>query len=247
MFDGIKSIDKLAKSQLSNAQTTFNASLPVLLKVLAKTKGDTYLLRLGNTKITTKSTIALKVNGIYWANMQKNAAGQIILSSLTPQPDFIQNLKNAPLQLGFEDLNHLIQNPKAFIEEFRDFLLHQLASTTHKEEFHQLSLLLFSLQHSVLSLIITDQNKQYITQMRPNHKKQSLEFYAIFPHLGAIDGEIYKQENGLQATLNVMNHYVKSILEAHKSKLALESLIIACKHTPKPLFDFSHSLLDVRG
>ncbi len=147
----LSKLAKLDSSALKENPKNFNATLPVLLKVLAQTKGDMYLLRLGNTTIQTRSAFSLDIGKSYWANMQKNSAGQIVLSNLFAQPNFVDKLKNIPLKLSFSDLDTLSQNPKLFISEYKDFLLSQLANAQHKDEFKEISSLIFSLKQGVVS------------------------------------------------------------------------------------------------
>ena len=93
----------LNAGNLSNPKH-FNASLPVLLKVLAQSKNGEYLLQLGRSQISTKSAIKLEIGKTYWANMQKNAANQIVLNNLIKNPKIMENLKNSPLKFSLHDL-----------------------------------------------------------------------------------------------------------------------------------------------
>ena len=229
MLEKLSAINKIAKLQSqSNNTKTFNANLPILLKVLAKNKGDEYLLKLGNATIQTKSPIALEVGKTYWANMHKNSAGQIVLHNLTLQPLFVSHLKDMPLKLSFEDLALLQHDPKAFVAELKDFLLTQLSCAQSRDEFSQLSSLIFSLQQGVISLVISDEGKEHLIQIAP--KSQYIDFYAVFPHLGPIDGRIYTQDNaknkGIVAQFGVMNEKIQKILQDHAELLGFENVTI---------------------
>ncbi len=262
MLQKLNQIDKAAKTSLGTSSTQqspkhFNASLPVLLKVLAKTQGNNYLLKLGNTTITTQSNIPLQIGKTYWANMQQNQAGQIILNRLIAQPSFEEHLKYMPLKLTFGDLAHLAKDPKAFVNELKEFLLTHLSTLSHKEDFKELSMLAISLTQGVLSLVITDEDKDHLIQIAPKKQREALDFYAIFPRLGPIQGSIFNdkatvpdktsQEVCLCADLWVMNEQVQTLLEANSKTLGFERIRIFSDTIPKELFSFADSLLDIKG
>lgn len=282
MLHKLSHIDKLAAANAPNsaagstkssahAPKHFNANLPVLLNVLAKAQGNNYLLKLGNTTIQTQAHAPLQVGKSYWANMQKNAAGQIIISNLVQKPEIDSALKNMPLKLGMGDLRHLASDPKAFVQELKEFLLSQLANTASSSDFKELSLLALSLSQGVLSLVVHEDGHDHLMQISHKSARNKLEFYAIFPRLGPISGQIWqeisKQETPKQvmptamqagilqkqgaaragvsricAHLSVMNDRVKELLLEHELELGL-SLQISSDRAPRELFSFhSHSL-----
>lgn len=268
MLNKLSQIDKSAKSMMSatnalNHQSSkghaqakhFNASLPVLLKVIAKSQGNNYLLKLGNTTIQTQSQRALQVGKTYWANMQQNAAGQIVLNKLIAKPDFSENLKSMPLKLAMKDLDLLAKDYKAFGNELKEFLLQNLGNVAHKEDFSQLSMMALSLAQGVLSLVVNEDGEDKLLQIAP--KKQSVDFYAIFPRLGPVQGQIYTKKEAQDdnkapkslvcADICVMNERVKELLESHAKELGLDEVQIYCDKTPEELFAFKNNLLDIHG
>lgn len=272
MLHKLSQIDKLAATKSASNPSKasghtpkhFNANLPVLLNVLAKAQGNSYLLKLGNTTIQTQAHAPLQVGKSYWANMQKNAAGQIIINNLVQKPAIDSALKHMPLKLSIEDLRHLASEPKAFIQELKEFLLSQLSTTTSQHDFKELSLLALSLTQGVLSLVVHEDGHDHLVQIA-TAKSNTLDFYAIFPRLGPISGQIWQeitpkdssQKAGLMkqprdtqkricAHLHVMNDRVKELLLTHINELEFD-LQIFSDRAPKELFTLGGtSLLDVR-
>lgn len=272
MLHKLSQIDKLAATKSANPSKTsghapkhFNANLPVLLNVLAKAQGNSYLLKLGNTTIQTQAHAPLQVGKSYWANMQKNAAGQIIINNLVQKPTIDSALKHMPLKLGMEDLRHVASEPKAFMQELKEFLLAQLSTTTSQQDFKELSLLALSLTQGVLSLVVHEDGHDHLIQIAAT-KSNTLDFYAIFPRLGPISGQIWQEitpnksnqqarlmsqshlgaQKQTRAHLNVMNDRVKELLLAHSDELGV-AIHISSDRAPKELFSLGGvSLLDVR-
>lgn len=263
MLHKLSQIDKLAGSKVDSKLESkgikhFNANLPVLLKVLAKSQGNSYLLKLGNTTLQTTAHTKLEIGRSYYANMQRNHAGQIVISNLVQKPQIDTLLKNAPLKLQANDLRLLSSNPQAFTQELKEFLLTQLASA-HKDDFKELATLALSLTQGVISLVVSQDGADHLVQLAPRPKRNRLEFYAIFPHLGPISGYIWQEsspaESSQQGTAKsqrvcayfaVMNTRVKELLEEHSDELGLDSMQVASDKSPKELFPLSLSLVDMR-
>lgn len=243
----------------------FNASLPVLLKVLSQSKNGEYLLQLGRTQIATKSVIKLEIGRSYWANMQKNAANQIVLNNLIKNPKIMENLKNSPLKLSLNDLAELQKNPKDFINELKEFLLKEIASSENPKDFGELAKSLLSLSQGVLSLIISDEGKEHLLQIaQKKSRKNQVEFYGIFPYLGPIKGVLsdcsedgkYREEtkkgdkissDKLLAQLWVMSEKIALALQKHREDLGVEcDLRIYVDSAIEPLLELENNLLDIK-
>ncbi|MFC3847150.1 hypothetical protein ACFOPX_01185 [Helicobacter baculiformis] len=226
----------------------FNATLPLLLKVLEKKGAQKYLLQLGNQIVETKSQKPLIVGQNYWALMQKSSVGAIMLSNLTPQPKIVAQLKNAPLTLEIKDLPTLLSQED--FKGYKETLIQHLTHATTKQDFLLLGNLLLSLQHQVASFVIRDNHKEALLQFKPKKaKQQRLDFYALYPHLGPLQGSIIFHDPGLELYLNVAYESVRTLLQAHQHKLrGFENVHIAtATNSIEPLFDFEESLLDTRG
>lgn len=236
----------------------FNASLPVLLKVLSQSKNGEYLLQLGRTQIATKSAIKLEIGRSYWANMQKNAANQIVLNNLIKNPKIMESLKNSPLKLSLNDLAELQKNPKDFINELKEFLLKEIVSSENPKDFSELAKSLLSLSQGVLSLIISDEGKEHLLQIaQKKSRKNQVEFYGIFPSLGPIKGvfsdcseegsEVLESNDKLLAQLWVMSEKVALALQKHREDLGVEcDLRIYVDSAIEPLLELENNLLDIR-
>lgn len=236
----------------------FNASLPVLLKVLSQSKNGEYLLQLGRTQIATKSAIKLEIGRSYWANMQKNAANQIVLNNLIKNPKIMESLKNSPLKLSLNDLAELQKNPKDFINELKEFLLKEIVSSENPKDFSELAKSLLSLSQGVLSLIISDEGKEHLLQIaQKKSRKNQVEFYGIFPSLGPIKGvfsdcseegsEVLESSDKLLAQLWVMSEKIALALQKHREDLSVEcDLRIYVDSVIEPLLELENNLLDIR-
>ena len=93
----IQKLQKLSHLLKNSQQTpaTYNASLPILIRVIQKLKGDMYLLQIGAQQMQTKSHKALIVGERYWGEMGRSSLGHITLHNLILQPkilDFFQIL-----------------------------------------------------------------------------------------------------------------------------------------------------------
>ena len=240
----------------------FNASLPVLLKVLSQSKNGEYLLQLGRTQIATKSAIKLEIGRSYWANMQKNATNQIVLNNLIKNPKIMESLKNSPLKLSLNDLAELQKNPKGFINELKEFLLKEIASSENPKDFSELAKSLLSLSQGVLSLIISDDGKEHLLQIaQKKSRKNQVEFYGIFPSLGPIkgvfsdcseersigEGRDKNSSDKLLAQLWVMSEKIALALRKHREDLGVEcDLRVYVDSAIEPLLELENNLLDIK-
>ncbi|GMB93563.1 hypothetical protein NHP200010_12850 [Helicobacter bizzozeronii] len=226
----------------------FNATLPLFLKVLEKKGDNKYLLQLGNQILETKSAKPLIIGQKYWALMQKSSVGAIMLSNLIPQPKIMEQLKNAPLKLELQQLNQILKQ-----EDFKGYHEQLVTHLTHaqsRQDFWLLGNLLLSLQHQVASFVIKDKHQEALIQIKNKKGKQKqLDFYALYPHLGALQGHVLWQEPHLSLHIVVLYENTARLLEQYKNTLkGFDAVYIsASPHTIEPLFGFEESLLDTRG
>lgn len=249
MLTHLTSVAKLAQiSQAQAGNVQFNATLPILLKVLSRSKTDEYLLRLGNITIKTKSQKELLINQNYWASMSKSSAGAIILSHLVRVPKIAQTLQKTPLKSLSQELLDFFEKPKS-LETYKEFLVEKFSQAPNHSEFYILGNLLLSLYKGVISFVIAENGRKGILQMRVTKtKRQSLDFYAFYPNLGPIKGRIYLMENGVGVELSVIYESVKTILEKNQATLTrFEKINIYLTKNIEPLFEFEESLLDIKG
>lgn len=181
MIDRLLEIGKINPNKL-NQDGIFNSTLPIRLKVLAKKGGMKYLLQVGTKILETKSQRNLEVGGKYFATMKTSKVGNIILSSLSAEP----KLSKTPLNLDFIQTKELLS--KNSFKEIAEFASEQIVQSHSKEEFMSWAFVLSGLQKNILSFCIQDEDKEHYIQIKK--KKSSLDFFALFPHLGSLTGTI---------------------------------------------------------
>lgn len=239
-----------ALQNASNKPTQFNAALPMRLEVMEKYQGVRYMVKIGNVAMETKSLKELEVGGKYWAMMGKNN-GSITLSNLIKQPSMLKD-SNIPLKLSAESLSQFLKESDNPFEVLKQFLGEKMASAESKWEFAFLSHMLMSLKHKVLTLPLNyeDENKNGFLQIkkRKSNNNDSLEFYSVFANLGATWGYLYKLDNGIRLDIFVMYESVARLLRNNLGELGfISETNIAINADIIPLYDFSDSLLDLKG
>ncbi|WP_104708160.1 hypothetical protein [Helicobacter ailurogastricus] len=227
----------------------FNGALPLLLKVLEKKGADHYLLQLGNQVLESKSQKNLILGQSYWALVHKSSVGATMLSNLVPQPAIFAQLKDAPLKLDLQELHRLLnQESKEVFKDYHEQLIQHFTHATSRQDFLFFGNLLLSLQHQVASFVVKDGHKEALVQFKAGVKKERLEFYALYPHLGPLQGLLYKQE-GVCLSLGVAYESVATLLKGQTDTLKGFSQIeiYTTKNLPELLFSFEENLLDTRG
>ncbi|WP_163499691.1 hypothetical protein [Helicobacter suis] len=250
MLNPISALQNLSLLQelLKDTQNThnFNATLPLLLKVLEKKGDHKYLLQLGNQILETKSQKELMLGKTYWALMHKSSVGATMLSNLIAQPPISEQLKDAPLKFELKDLPKLLS--QEHFQDYKETLIHHFAHAHTRQDFLMLGNLLLSLHHQVASFIIQDGHQEAFVQFKAKKEQERLEFYALYPHLGPLEGVVYKQEGGVGLSLGVSYESVAQHLKNNQDQLkGFEQIQIFVTKPPQPLFNFEQSLLDTRG
>ncbi|WP_100980367.1 hypothetical protein [Helicobacter pylori] len=245
MLEALNAINQLNALHSKNAAHHFNATLPILLKVLEKQDKDLFLLQVGNRIIPTKSEQELKINQPYFATMQRNQLGDIVLKNLVPAPKILDALDDLPT-LEMKQIKEILSaKDNTPLKEYKEFLSEKLIHAKNSQEFLNTANMLLSLQSQVLSFVIENERKKAFLQMKA--KKQSIDFYALYPNLGEIGGVIYLKEKEKQLFLKTTLQRTKEVLkEAQNTLLGFSSVEIACEKTPM-LFAFEERLLDTLG
>ncbi|GAA9283879.1 hypothetical protein HpHA229_10460 [Helicobacter pylori] len=245
MLEALNAINQLNTLHSKNAAHHFNATLPILLKVLEKQDKDLFLLQVGNRIIPTKSEQELKINQPYFATMQRNQLGDIVLKNLVPAPkilDALDDLSALEMKKIKEILSAKDSTP---LKKYKELLSEKLIHAKNPQEFLNTANMLLSLQSQVLSFVIENERKKAFLQIKA--KKQSVDFYALYPNLGEIGGVIYLKEKEKQLFLKTTLQRTKEILkEAQNTLLGFSCVEIACEKTPM-LFAFEERLLDTIG
>ncbi len=202
---------------------TFNASLPVKLEVKKELNPITYLVKIGNKEVETKSDIPLAVGKKYFAQI-KEFKNSVQITNLKEYPKILQTLDKITL-------------PKEFSSLKKDEVLHHLANAKNKDEFLFFMNILIAFEKKIHHLIINEKRKAL---MQYKYEKNSLKFYAVFSNLGEIEGVI------TPTRLTICSPYDATIrlIELYKNEINLSVQTI--KKEVKPIYDFSNSLLDLR-
>ncbi|GAA7861036.1 hypothetical protein JP0272_06540 [Helicobacter pylori] len=245
MLEALNALNQLNALHSKNAAHHFNATLPILLKVLEKQDKDLFLLQVGNKIIPTKSEQELKINQPYFATMQRNQLGDIVLKNLVPAPKILDALDDLPA-LEMKKIKEILSaKDNTPLKEYKEFLSEKLIHAKSSQEFLNTANMLLSLQSQVLSFVVENERKKAFLQMKA--KKQSVDFYALYPNLGEIGGVIYLKEKEKQLFLKTTLQRTKEILkEAQNTLLGFSSVEIVCEKTPM-LFAFEERLLDTLG
>ncbi|RVY11930.1 hypothetical protein ECB93_06590 [Helicobacter pylori] len=245
MLEALNALNQLNALHSKNAAHHFNAALPILLKVLEKQDKDLFLLQVGNRIIPTKSEQELKINQPYFATMQRDRLGDIVLKNLVPAPKILDALNDLPT-LEMKQIKEILSaKDNTPLKEYKEFLSEKLVHAKNSQEFLNTANMLLSLQSQVLSFVVENERKKAFLQMKA--KKQSVDFYALYPNLGEIGGVIYLKEKEKQLFLKTTLQRTKEVLkEAQNTLLGFSCVEIVCEKTPM-LFAFEERLLDMIG
>ncbi len=245
MLEALNALNQLNALHSKNAAHHFNATLPILLKVLEKQDKDLFLLQVGNKIIPTKSEQELKINQPYFATMQRNQLGDIVLKNLVPAPKILDALDDLPA-LEMKKIKEILSaKDNTPLKEYKEFLSEKLVHAKNSQEFLNIANMLLSLQSQVLSFVVENERKKAFLQMKA--KKQSVDFYALYPNLGEIGGVVYLKEKEKQLFLKTTLQRTKEVLkEAQNTLLGFSFVEIVCEKTPM-LFAFEERLLDTIG
>ncbi|MGL2896143.1 hypothetical protein ACQKBB_06015 [Helicobacter pylori] len=245
MLEALNALNQLNALHSKNAAHHFNATLPILLKVLEKQDKNLFLLQVGNKIIPTKSEQELKINQPYFAIMQRNQLGDIVLKNLVPAPKILDALDDLPA-IEMKKLKEILSaKDNTPLKEYKEFLSEKLIHAKSSQEFLNTANMLLSLQSQVLSFVVENERKKAFLQMKA--KKQSVDFYALYPNLGEIGGVIYLKEKEKQLFLKTTLQRTQEVLkEAQNTLLGFSFVEIVCEKTPM-LFAFEDRLLDTLG
>ncbi|WRC94866.1 hypothetical protein E5K77_03855 [Helicobacter pylori] len=245
MLEALNALNQLNALHSKNATHHFNAALPILLKVLEKQDKDLFLLQVGNRIIPTKSEQELKINQPYFATMQRNQLGDIVLKNLVPAPKILDALDDLPA-IEIHKLKEILNaKDNTTLKEYKELLSEKLVNAKNSQEFLNTANMLLSLQSQVLSFVVENERKKAFLQVKA--KKQSVDFYALYPNLGEIGGVIYLKEKEKQLFLKTTLQRTKEVLkEAQNTLLGFSCVEIVCEKTPM-LFAFEERLLDTIG
>ena len=207
----------------------FNATLPVKIEVQKQINPIRYLIKLGNREVETKSNIPLEVGKKYFAEIKE------IKSKLQ-----ISNLKEFPGILTLLDKIKFLneKNKTLKLHTFsKEEILQHLANANNKTEFIFFTNILMAFQQKIFHLIINEKKKAF---MQYKYTKNKVKFYAVFNHLGELEGEITTD------TLTVYSPYnaTLQLIELYKDELDME--VFLYKKEAKPIYVFADNLINLK-
>jgi len=219
-------VSKLAKvlKTINRVQTpnVFNASLPIKIEVKKEINPITFLIKLGNKEVETKSKIPLIVGKKYFAQI-KELDSSIQISNLKEYPKILEQLDKIKTK-GLDSQN-------------KEEVLKHLANAKTKEEFLFFTNILLALEKKIHHLVIAEKRKAL---MQYKYSKNKIKFYAVFSHLGELEGELSLND------LIIYSPYLSTIALINRYKDELPFNVTTIKKEVKPIYQFSNSLLDLK-
>ncbi|GAX87369.1 conserved hypothetical protein [Lebetimonas natsushimae] len=201
----------------------FNASLPVKIEVKKEINPIKFLINLGNREIETKSYIPLKVGKKYFAQI-KEGKYSIKISNLKEYPKILEILKK-------------IDFTKEILTPDKKEIMTHLTNANSKTEFIFWMNVLMAFNQNIYHLIINEKKKAL---MQLKYKKNSIKFYAVFEHLGEIEGILFHKNLKLfcefASTINLINFYKNElpfIVEVNKKEIT-------------EIYQFSENLINLK-
>ncbi len=251
MVNNVQNLTNVRNLLFKSDSPQLNSSLPVALEILEKTSPTKYLAKIGNLTMDIKSMRDLQVGAKYWAEIGRSSVGTTLVSNLANQPKLLSELSNSPLKLNENALKSLIESNNPFAD-FKSAILDKLADAKSSGEFNLLSQLLVSIHKDVLTLPIDLEDEDAFLQAKKPKKSEKqqnfIEFFAAFPHLGGIAGKIFLDGEELELYLTTQYKSTKRALEESLKDLkGFSHIRIEVDRNIVPFYEFSNSLLDVKG
>ncbi len=217
------------------------------IEVLESLGEKNYLLKMEGKELRAFSKQPLQKGALYYAKLTQPKDAKPTLSHLLKLPSLLLTLKspqNAPLAYDVETLKKVLKSETS-LESFKTGLLHKLASSQTKEQFHALSNLLLSLHQNVLSFPVHIFGHFAFFQIKKRYNKKTkrsfLDFYAFFAHLGALSGVVDERS----VRINVAYEEVAELLRKNAHSLPLE-LHVSIAEKIEPLFESNNrQILDI--
>jgi len=204
----------------------FNATLPVKIEVKKQLNPIRYLITLGNREIETKSSLPLTVGKKYFAQIKEN---KNILK--------ISNLRELPQILEIMEKISSSKNDK--VQSFsKNEILQHLSNAQNKLEFIFYTNMLIALEHKIHHLMINGRKKALLQY---KYTKKRVKFYAVFTHLGELEGEITPD------SLTVSSPYPATLQLIERYKDELELNVYLQQKDIRALYDFSENLLNLKA
>lgn len=201
-----------------------NSTLPIQMKVLAKSGYGHYTLLLNHKKIQTKSMIELEIGAEYLAELYMQEGGVIQFKHLSKRPSF------GLFDEGLEWMIGILENKI----NYKNTIVKNLLECKELDRYQILKEMLFASFEDIYHIPFIFENKACLFQMR--RKAKFLEIYLYFSVFGAM--KIIGDEQGL--TLFTPFYKVQKFLNEH-----LEINVVQQSNI-EPLFVFKR-FYDIKG
>jgi ERCC4-type nuclease len=116
--------------------------------------------------------------------------------------------------------------------------MHHLANSNNKTEFIFWMNILIAMHQKIYHLIINDKKKAL---MQLKYKKNTLKFYAVFEHLGEIEGILFNDNLKLFCEFNS----TISLINLYKNELPF--IVEVNKKEIDSLYEFSENLINLKA
>ena len=153
---------------------TINSTLPIQMKVLAKSGYQHYTLLLNHKKVQTKSMIELEIGAKYLAELYTQNDGVIEFKHLLKCPDF------KPLEDGLELIVGILENKISY----KKIIIQNILECKDMQRYEILKEMLFASFENIYHIPFILENKSCLLQMRK--KDKYLEIYLYFSVFGPL-------------------------------------------------------------
>ncbi len=204
----------------------FNASLPVKIEIKKQINPIRYLIKLGNREIETKSYLPLIVGKKYIAEIKENK-NQLNISNLKPLPEILDILEKIDLKKTNKSLQTFTKQE----------IIHHLANSNNKLEFIFYMNLLLALNEKIHHLIINEKKKALLQY---KYKKNKVKFYAVFTHLGEMEGEITTE------TLSIYSPFISTLKLIENFQDELNLKLFLYQKEVNSIYTISENLLNLK-
>jgi len=224
MPSNISKLGKILKTlNRLEGSTLFNASLPVKIEVKKELNPITFLIKVGNKELETKTDIPLKAGEKYFAEI-KELKNSIQITNLKPYPKILKTLD-------------IITPQKEFVSKDKKEILTHLANAKTKDDFLFFMNILIAFEKKIYHMFITDKRKALFQYKK---EKDKIRFYGCFSVLGELEGTV------TATNVNIYTPYssTMNLINEHKNSIDL-NVSVFLKEV-KTLFEFNNSLIDIK-
>lgn len=200
-----------------------NSTLPVQMKVIAKSGYNNYTLMLNHQQISTKSLIDLEIGAEYLAELYTSKGGIITFKNLYKKPYIAHFEEGLPL------IVRLLDEPNF---DFKAFALDSLMNCTNLANFRIYKEMLFACFANIYHIPFLYENKPCLFQLKCSAEK--CELFLLFSVFGNLKFVISNSQTELKTPF----FKVASFLKKHLTMLIVQEKGIEALFEFKKRLDF---------